>query len=112
MAEESQSDSKRMANAIHASPHWPVDNLPTSTLEGRDALEQIKGANVDPEYGQVVAWALSTLLGHRADCGFYPRGVTGEALEWMQFAGWFERRNSALGRPPHRFVTRWAREWQ
>lgn len=77
---------------------------------GRDALEQIRGAHVDPTYAERVDGALSVLLAHRADCGFYPGRVPG--LEWMQLAGFIERRNSVLGRPPGRMATRWVREWQ
>ena len=94
-----------------AAAAWPIDNRPTSTLVGRDALEQIRGAHVDPAYGQRVDAALSVLLAHRADCGFYPpRNAPG--LDWMQLAGYIERMRSTLGRPPNRMTTRWVREWQ
>jgi hypothetical protein len=93
-----------------ATPLWPVDMRLTSTLQGRDALEQIRGASVDPAHAQRVDAALSVLLAHRADCGFYPGRVPG--LEWMQLVGFIERRNSALGRPPNRMATRWVREWR
>lgn len=85
-------------------------SLPTSTLAGRDALEQIRGAHVDPGHAEHVDAALSVLLAHRADCGFYPGKVPG--LEWMQLVGWIERQRATLGRPPHRMATRWVREWQ
>lgn len=84
--------------------------LPTDTLAGRDALEQIRGAHVDPQHAKNVDAALTVLLAHRSDCGFYPGRVPG--LEWMQLAGFIERRNSVLGRPPGRMATRWVREWQ
>ena len=77
---------------------------------GRDPLEQIRGAHVDPGHAERVEAALSVLLSHRADCGFYPGHVPG--LEWMQLAGWIERRNSTLGRPPNRMATRWLWERQ
>lgn len=75
-----------------------------------DVLEQIRGAHVDPSHAERVEAALSVLLSHRADCGFYPGQVPG--LEWMQLAGFIERRNSTLGRPPNRMATRWLWERQ